>query len=280
MISPWVLGCAAIAALGSAVPAAAQTARTDEGEAEATVEEVIVTGRARRLYRTEETTIGKTRENPLDIPQALQVINAELIEDQGARDVTDLYRNISGVSFFSYAGVTFRGFRQEQAYFDGVRGNPFIGFAVPQLFNIERVEVLKGPAGMLYGPGSPGGTINYVTKTPDDVFAAEITGVVGNYDRIGVSGEVTGPIDTAGRFTVRAGGFYEERDSFRVNAGSENLIGDLGLGIALTDRTDLTLQASVYDQTLPGNRLRGVPVDLDGNFLTDIRWNQIGRAHV
>lgn len=240
---------------------------------EVTVDEIVVTGRAQRLYRTDQTTIGKTAENPLDIPQALQILNAELIEDQGARDITDLYRNISGVTFFSYAGVTFRGFRQEEAYFDGVRGNPFIGFAVPQLFNIERVEVLKGPAGMLYGPGSPGGTINYVTKTPEDVFSGEITGVIGDYDRIGVSGEVTGPIDAAGRFTFRVGGFYEERDSFRVNAGSENLIGDLGLGIALTDRTDLTLQASVYDQTLPANRLRGVPVDLDGNFLTDITWN-------
>jgi len=240
---------------------------------EAIVDEVVVTGRAQRLYRTDQTTIGKTAENPLDVPQALQILNRQLIEDQGARDATDLYRNISGVTFFSYAGVTFRGFRQEQAYFDGVRGNPFIGFAVPQLFNIERVEVLKGPAGMLYGPGSPGGTINYVTKTPDDVFVGEVTGVVGNYDRIGVSGEVTGPIDAAGRFTVRAGGFYEERDSFRVNAGAENLIGDLGLGVALNDRTDLTLQASVYDQTLPANRLRGVPVDLNGNFLTDITWN-------
>ncbi len=74
-----------------------------------------------------------------DIPQATQVITAQLIEDQGARDVTDLYRNISGISFFSYAGVTFRGFRQEGTYYDGLRGDPFIGFSVPQLFNIERV---------------------------------------------------------------------------------------------------------------------------------------------
>jgi len=253
--------------------AAAQTLPANPEGEPAALGEIVVTGRAQRLYRTDKTTIGKTAENPLDIPQALQILNAELIEDQGARDITDLYRNISGVTFFSYAGVTFRGFRQDEAYFDGVRGNPFIGFAVPQLFNIERVEVLKGPAGMLYGPGSPGGMINYVSKTPSPVFAGEVKGVIGDYDRVGVSGEVTGPVDRAGRITARAGVFYEERDSFRVNAGSRNLIGDLGVGIALTDRTDLTLQASVYDQTLPGNRLRGVPVDMDGNFLTDITWN-------
>lgn len=261
-----VRDAAPILGLGVAAPVIAEDEPTE-------VEQVVVTGRAQRLYRVDQTTIGKTSENPLDIPQALQIINEQLIRDQGARDITDLYRNISGVTFFSYAGVTFRGFRQEQAYFDGLRGNPFIGFAVPQLFNIERVEVLKGPAGMLYGPGSPGGTINYVTKTPEDVFSAEITGVLGNYDRRGVSGEATGPLDPAGRVTYRAGGFYETRDNFRVNAGFENIIGDLGLGLKLGEQTELTLQASAYDQTLPGNRLRGVPVDRDGNFLTDITWN-------
>lgn len=134
-------------------------------------DQIIVTGRAQRLYRTETTTVGKSAEDPLDIPQALQVINKDLFADQGARDATDIYRNISGVSFFSYAGVTFRGFRQDQSFYDGMRGNPFIGFSVPQLFNIERVEVLKGPAGLFFGPGSPGGIINYVSKVPGDASA-------------------------------------------------------------------------------------------------------------
>ena len=71
--------------------------------------EIVVTGRAQRLYRNPVTTVGKSAESPLDIPQAVQVINKDLIADQGARDATDIYRNISGVSFFSYAGVTFRG---------------------------------------------------------------------------------------------------------------------------------------------------------------------------
>src|SRR5687767_3333806 len=189
-----------------------------------TLEEVVVTGRVQKLYRAPETTVGKMPGDPLDIPQAVQVITTQLIEDQGARDVTDLYRNISGVSFFSYAGVTFRGFRQDGVYYDGLRGDPFIAFTVPQLFNIERVEVLKGPAGMLYGPGSPGGTINYVTKTPSDTFGGQVTAVAGNYDRRGGSAEVTGPI-VADRLSGRVGLFYEDRDSFRRNAGSEGLIG-------------------------------------------------------
>ncbi len=91
---------------------------------------------------------------------------ARAIDDQAARQVTDLYRSISGISFFSYAGVTLRGFRQENVLYDGLRGDPYAGFSVPQLFNIERVEVLKGPAGALYGGGDAGGVINYVTRKP------------------------------------------------------------------------------------------------------------------
>lgn len=234
-------------------------------------DDIIVTGRAQRLYRVEEATIGKVPADPLDIPQSVQVITNQLIEDQGARDVTDLYRNVSGVSFFSYSGVTFRGFRQDEAFYDGLRGNPFTGFSVPQLFNIDRVEFLKGPAGMLYGPGSPGGTINYVTKKPQDEFAANVRGVLGNFDRIGASADVTGPL-TEG-VSARAGLFYEDYDSFRVNAASETLIADGGLKFGIADGTALTVQATHYDQNLPGNRLRGVPADDAGNFLTSIRWN-------
>jgi iron complex outermembrane receptor protein len=237
------------------------------------VEEIIVTGRAQRLYRVEETSIGKMPANILDIPQAVQVINEEMIDDLGARNVIDLYRNISGVSYFTYGGVTFRGFRQEQNYYDGMRGDPFIGFAVPQLFNIERVEVLKGPAGMLYGPAAPGGTINYVTKGPTDDLHGDVRLTIGNYDRVGGSAELSGPADEAGRFTYRLGAFYEKMDSYRIGAGSDTKIGDASLGIKVTEDIKLTLQAIHYDQALPANRLRGIPVSNDGVYLGPVSWN-------
>lgn len=236
-------------------------------------DQIIVTGRAQRLYRTETTTVGKSAQDPLDIPQALQVINKDLFADQGARDATDIYRNISGVSFFSYAGVTFRGFRQDQSFYDGMRGNPFIGFSVPQLFNIERVEVLKGPAGLFFGPGSPGGIINYVSKVPDTKTAMRLVATGGNYDRRGVSAEATGPVDDNGIVTYRLGGFYEAMNPYRVNTKNVSLIGDGGVAIRTNESGKLTLQATVYDNDLQANRLRGVLTDNAGNFLTDIRWN-------
>ncbi len=238
---------------------------------DATVSEVVVSGRAQQLYRTQEVQAVRLPTAPLASSQTVQVINAELISDQGARDAQDLYRSISGVSLFSYAGVTARGFRQEEIFFDGLRGDPYAGFSVPQLFNVERVEFLKGPAGMLYGPGAPGGLFNYVTKKPEDVFAARVAGVVGTEARYGASAEVTGPLPLDG-LAGRLGAFYEERNTPRVGARSEILIVDGGLKLDLP-LGELTLQATHYDQNLPGNRLRGIPTDNLGHFLADRRWN-------
>ena len=110
-----------------------------------------VIGRAQTLYKSEDAAVATRTDTPLAlVPQSVQVLPRELIDDQAARQITDLYRSISGISFFSYAGVTLRGFRQENVLYDGLRGDPYAGFSVPQLFNIERVEVLKGPAGALY----------------------------------------------------------------------------------------------------------------------------------
>jgi iron complex outermembrane receptor protein len=245
----------------------AEDGATDAGE------QIVVTGRAQRLYRTDLTTVGKSAENPRDIPQAVQVIRSELFVDQGARDVTDLYRNISGVSAFSYAGITFRGFRQDQSFYDGMRGNPFIGFSVPQLFNIDRVEVLKGPAGLFFGPGSPGGIINYVSKTPGDRTALRMVATMGNYDRHGLSAEATGPVDGQGIVRYRIGGFTEDQTPFRYNMRNRNLIGDAGLAIRTNPGGELILQSTVYDNRLAANRLRGVLVDDAGHFLGDRKWN-------
>lgn len=234
--------------------------------------DILVTARAQKLYRVEDSEIGKIPADPMDIPQSVQVITSELIRDQGARDITDLYRNVAGVSANQYATVTYRGFRQESMFYDGLRGDPFQGFAVPNLFSIDRVEFLKGPVGMLYGASSPGGMVNYVTKKPQDKFVASVRAVVGNYDRYGASGEVTGPIDANGVVAGRAGLFYESFDTVQRFSGSRSLVADGGLKFKLAPDTSLTVQATRYDQNLPGNRLRGVAIDADGHFLADRNW--------
>ncbi|HDY91188.1 MAG TPA: TonB-dependent siderophore receptor, partial [Pseudoalteromonas sp.] len=237
------------------------------------IETIEVTGRAQQFYLETESKIGtKTNLDLIKLPQSAQVLTEQLIIDQAARDITDLYRSIAGVSEYSYSGVTFRGFRDDaNVFYDGVRGDPYSGFGVPQLFNVERVEVLKGPASALYGGGEPGGMINYVTKKPSYLEKRELKLTLGNYNTRGASLDMTGGLSDT--MAYRLGGFYEEQDSFRNNADSANTELTGGLLFDLSDSTTLTTSIDYIKQDLDGNRLRGVPVDDNGNFLVDPSYN-------
>jgi iron complex outermembrane receptor protein len=239
----------------------------------AKIEKIEIVGRAQQFYLDSKTSIGtKTDSDILDIPLSAQVLSKQLIIDQAARDITDLYRSIAGVSEFSYSGVTFRGFRDSSnVFYDGVRGDPFSGFSVPQVFNVERVEILKGPAAAIYGGGEPGGMINYVTKKPTFNESKEVKLTLGNFSTAGASVDLSGGLTEA--IAYRFGAFYERQDSFRKNADMENTEVAGGLLFNLGDNTTLTTTFDYIVQDLGGHRLRGVPVDDEGNFIVDRSYN-------
>ncbi|MBB1408042.1 TonB-dependent siderophore receptor [Pseudoalteromonas sp. SG44-17] len=261
------------------VVVAAQTTAAGFATDESTVvkndiETISVVGRAFSLYRPTESTFGTRTDTPLEkIPQSIQVIPQALISDQAARQVTDLYSNIAGVNGFSYSGVTFRGFRQDEILYDGVKGDPFSGFAVPQLFNIEQVAVLKGPSGAVYGSGNPGGIINYMTKKPSYDSKTTVAVELGNDDFFSAAVESTGSANDAQTQAYRVGVYKDSDKPFRENTSEDNTIIDLGYRFDFNNDTNLVLQYTHVDQDLGGARLRGVPVDKNGNFIADISWN-------
>ncbi|MBW3550199.1 MAG: TonB-dependent receptor [Proteobacteria bacterium] len=267
--------CAVAAQQTDASAAQPSIAATSAADAAATdLDAVRVVGRAQRLYRVEESSLATRTDTPLElVPQSVQVINRELIDDQAARQVTDLYRNISGISFFSYAGVVLRGFRQENVLYDGLRGDPYAGFSVPQLFNIQRVEVLKGPAGAAYGSGNPGGVINYATKKPTASVERQLRLEIGDDQYRAASIEASGPLDAQGRVRYRVGAYADHESPFRYNTGQDSRIVDAGFAFDVGDSGELLLQYTDLQQDLDANRLRGVPVNDAGVFLTDRRWN-------
>lgn len=266
----------AIAAAFVSTNTLAQSSNSDKSESSVDteyIEEIKVYGRAEQYYFVKDSTMAtKTPTDYMDLPQSVQVLNRQLFDDQAARQTTDLYRSISGVTQFSYSGITSRGFRQDQVRYDGVQGDPYGGFSIPQLFNIERVEVLKGPSGMLYGGGQPGGLINYVTKKPRFVSNHEVAVFGGADSLLGFFGDSTGSI-TDDTLAYRVGAFYQNVKPFRNNTDETNTLLSLGLTWAPTVTSELIFQYDYIDQDLGGHRLRGVPVDDDGNFLTDISYS-------
>lgn len=267
------LALGAVLALCAAPLAAQPVDGSSVHSASDEIEEIVVRGRAQEFYLVKQSRIGtKTEIDMMDLPQSVQILNERLIIDQAARNITHLYRDLAGVSEFSYSGVTFRGFRDSgNVFYDGVRGDPYSGFSVPQLFNVQRVEVLKGPVAALYGGGEPGGMINYVTKKPefDPLNVATLT--IGNYDLRGGFLESRGGLTDS--VAYRVGGYYEDQNDFRNNADARNVELAGGLLFALGASTDLVATFDLVDQDLGGNRLRGVPVSDDGTFLVDRSYN-------
>lgn len=249
-------------------------ANAEDKTLEKDVEVITVQGRAAQFYFISEATMAtKTPTSYMDLPQSVQVLSKELIQDQAARQTTDLYRTISGVTQFSYSGITARGFRQDQVRYDGVKGDPYSGFSIPQLFNVEQVEVLKGPSGMLYGAGQPGGLLNYVTKKPKFDNATEIALFAGNDSLTGGFVDTTGAINEEKTLAYRVGAYHQSKDTFRNNADEENTLFSASLAWLVNDNVDLTFQYDHINQDLGGHRLRGVPVDDNGNFFTDVSYS-------
>ncbi|HMS43820.1 MAG TPA: TonB-dependent receptor plug domain-containing protein, partial [Pyrinomonadaceae bacterium] len=249
-------------------------------------ETVNVVGRISE-YHTDNTTVAtKIPTLLINTPQSITSISPQMIADRSATDVTDIYKNVAGLNQTTYSAVVFRGFTQRETLFNGVRGNPYgslegdvnnSGFStsILRLSNIERIEVLKGPASVLYGSSEPGGVINFITKKPRTVLDGSAGLRFGEYG-LG-AGNFDFSIPLGRNFYSRLATFVESRDSFRNHAGLKNQNYITNLLWQRTDQTRVNIEYEYIRQFQRGHRLRGVPVDAEGNFLTDISFTATER---
>jgi iron complex outermembrane recepter protein len=241
----------------SPAPASAVGAETP-----VTLEEYKVTDR-QDAYKGNTAITGTKTDVPLiDVPAPITVITKEIIEDLGAIDITDLYPLMGSVTEFSYGGSSMRGFRMavpDPTRYNGIAGAPYNDFGVPTLNNVEQVEVLKGPVGLLYGDNEPGGMINIVTAKPKARFGGSARLSLGSYRLKNSEVQVTGPIDAKKRFLYLVDVAYTDRDSFRNNFHLRglNLIGSLTWVVSPATRVNVEIEDITNKQD--GARIRGVP---------------------
>jgi iron complex outermembrane recepter protein len=183
--------------------------KTDEDQ------EVVVTNQ-QPGYRVPNTSVGTRTDTPLrDIPQSIQVIPRRIIEDQKAIRILDVLQNVSGVTTAQGYGSgpddpSLRGFPTASNLRNG-----FYTLATSFVTNnIERVEVLRGPASVLYGQLEPGGVINYVTRKPleNPYYAADIT--IGSYNLYNPTFDISGPLNSSKTFLYRLNASYLSEGSF------------------------------------------------------------------
>jgi len=227
--------------------------------------QVVVTGEQDEApYRAIDTTTATRTDTPiLEVPQSIQIVPREVLEDQAARDLGDVTQNVAGLNQFSaYQDFALRGFRiqDESVFYNGLRGNPYNFFTnSPILGNVERVEVLKGPASVLYGQLQPGGFINIVTRQPEPVPSVTVTGIAGNYAEFGAQVDATGPLDAQESLLYRFNVSYLGADSFRDFQSSDYWQVAPSLTWLISDRTSLSLTGEWFEDNRQGQRDRGIP---------------------
>ncbi|MFB0898350.1 MAG: TonB-dependent receptor plug domain-containing protein, partial [Polaromonas sp.] len=151
-----------------------------------TLAPVVVTGareRDQQTYQSGITSSGKVPVLAKDIPQSLTVVNEKLLHDQGKDSFKSALENVIGITFEAGEGgrvgdnIRLRGFSAAgDIYQDGMRD---IAQYNRDTFNVDRIEVLRGAASMLFGRGSTGGIINQVSKQPRLITEHEVSATVG-----------------------------------------------------------------------------------------------------
>ncbi|MDF5707901.1 MAG: TonB-dependent siderophore receptor [Nostoc sp. S4] len=169
-------------------------------------------------YNPTDAAIGTRTNTPLrDIPQTINVIPQQVIKDQRALTIGEALRNagvVGGGTFAQSDRLILRGSGTSNILTDGLR-NYFAGVRdLTSIGNVERIEVLRGPASVLYGQGDLSGTINLVTKQPliDPFYAASFS--VGNYDTYQGTLDLSGPLTTDKKLLYRLNGSYLTSNGF------------------------------------------------------------------
>jgi iron complex outermembrane receptor protein len=207
-----------LASLLAVLPATAQT--LPEVRVEATSEKESAAAPVSGYKARNAVSATKTDTPLIETPQAVTVITRDQIVDQGATGVQDALNYAAGVRSNAYGldsrsdNVRIRGSTPD-TYQDGLRRmfDWYTSDTRTEPFTLERIEVLRGPASMLFGQGSTGGVINMVSKLPQAQQQGEIGVQLGSFNRKQLQADLTGPLTADGQWLYRLIAVGRESDT-------------------------------------------------------------------
>jgi len=230
-------------------------------------DQIIVTGERASYANTRTSSATKTDTALVDVPQAISVVTRDLIDDQAIRTLADVSRYVPGLGFGQGEGhrdaPVLRGNQSTADLFvDGLRDDAEY---FRDLYNVERIEILKGPNAMIFGRGAGGGLINRVTRKAgfETNREIELKGGQFGYGRAGfdIGGAVTDDV------ALRLNAFYENADSYRDFYGTGIFAFNPTAAVKLGDKTTVRLSYEylsdkrTVDRGVPS--LNGRPYDGD-----------------
>ncbi|MDZ7359938.1 MAG: TonB-dependent receptor [candidate division KSB1 bacterium] len=266
-------------------------AQTDTRKSYVSTDTIVVIGERETKIPIVNTIATKLPVALRQTPASVGVVTSALIENQGAIVVGDALRNVSGVNAQTGFGVfdyfMIRGFESVTSGLvltDGA-AEPEITFY--NLYNVDRVEVLKGPGAFLYGANPLSGTVNLVRKQPIFRNFLHLGSSYGRFDSYRSTADF-GLADSRGRLAFRLNALWQNSESFRDDKDNENLSVNPALTWRLSEKTSLTANfervKSKYkpDTGLPllNNQVPDVPRTQSYQLPSDISDQKILRGRL
>lgn len=201
-------------------------------------------------YVVRNATTGMKLDIPIkETPSSIAVVPSQVLQDQNATRLQDAIENVSGVQSNNNdaEGYMFfiRGFRSTLLFRNAVSFGDTAPGALDTA-NIERIEVLKGPASMLFGRTEPGGVINIVTKQPLALPRAVVEQQIGSYDHYRTQWDISTPVPSVSGLAARVSGAYQNSGSFRKFQGGDRLLIAPVVSYRPSDWTEFTLDTQFF----------------------------------
>ena len=210
-------------------------------------------------------TAQKREENIQDVPVSITALSEVQIEDARIESTSEIHTFIPnftsfkmGVSGFSYYSIrgqsnSIQTTRSVGIYIDDVPTSSAANVTDSTIYDIERIEVLSGPQGNLYGMNSSGGVINIITKKPGNIWTAKATGGIGDYETHFYNASVSGPV-VKDKFFIGLSGSREKQDEGYLDNGAthpdtiDTVSGRAQLRWTPIEELDIIFSASAEDQ--------------------------------
>lgn len=207
-------------------------------------------------YKVKNSNTSTRMDIPLlTTPQAVQVISSQVIKDKQAFTLNEISNTFTGMKANNGNGsFSIRGFTAYSPtdasflLYNGIRGSLYLWSQQPLLYNIESVELLRGPSGALFSEGSPGGVVNFVTKKPLTAKRYEFEVAMGSWNFRRLSVDLTGPLSKNKKLLYRAIIGYDKSRSFRDYQEKENIFIAPSLTYLFSNQSDLNLEINYAHQ--------------------------------
>ncbi|WP_240702195.1 TonB-dependent siderophore receptor [Trinickia terrae] len=253
------------ASSGAAAGSAAVAQQSGADGAGSALGAIVVQASRPSLYSEPDVNVGALgSKDPKDLPMSVTSYSAELIEAQRARTLMDVLKNDPSVQNTAVGGamdnISIRGFPVDWTNTMRRDGMPVAPYYDLGLENIERIDVLKGPSGFLYGVNSPGGTVDYVIKRPTAERFTSVTSEVRSYDGYYGAVDTGGPIGD-GRFGYRFNVAGEKVGNFTHAGDLTRTFVSGAIDWAITPRALLRFDFDYQDKKLAAQPVIGLQPD-------------------